>query len=242
MTSTVQKSFVGSIIVQIFIGGADIVALRWEVYGRGKFVAQLLLIEFVVQIIELIMYIALAYLSFQSMSLFTKYAMLLRYVDWMITTPTMLVTLMAFLSTEDTLPSFFKRYMNEIIAVLCLNVFMLVSGGISETIAFKPVNPKSSCHRHRWIHLGFYPFLLMFSLIYHIFSKEIHSDDFKYFLFFWFVVLWSMYGIVAFSSFTTRNISYNILDIFSKNITSLFLIWQLSKYRQTNHSSLHRLI
>jgi bacteriorhodopsin len=36
-------------------------------------------------------------------------------------------------------------------------------------------------------------------------------------------VVWSLYGVAAVFDFTTKNISYNILDLFAKNFYGLFL-------------------
>jgi hypothetical protein len=49
-------------------------------------------------------------------------------------------------------------------------------------------------------------------------------------LFWFFFVVWSLYGISAFMPYILKNTMYNILDLFAKNATGLFLaysIWNL---------------
>jgi hypothetical protein len=70
--------------------------------------------------------------------------------------------------------------------------------------------------------LGFVFFYLSFKEIYdnYVGDNEINKGLFN-FLF----VVWSLYGIAALFNFEIKNISYNILDLFSKNFYGLFIFY-----------------
>jgi bacteriorhodopsin len=46
-------------------------------------------------------------------------------------------------------------------------------------------------------------------------------------LFWYFFSVWSIYGIAALFPYKEKNISYNILDLFSKNFFGLFLSYKV---------------
>ena len=81
-----------SIIVQIITGGIEIGALLIKVPSAYSLIKELLMFEFIVQIIEGIFYIWLAYNFTKIINVTPK-----RYIDWVITTPTMLITLIVYL-------------------------------------------------------------------------------------------------------------------------------------------------
>ena len=81
-----------SIIVQIMTGIIEIGAFFVKVPTIYSIIRQLLIIELTVQIIEGIFYVWLAYNFNNVLNVTPK-----RYIDWFITTPTMLITLMAYL-------------------------------------------------------------------------------------------------------------------------------------------------
>jgi len=78
------------------------------------------------------------------------------------------------------------------------------------------------------VSLGFIPFFMMFYLIYENYAKftDIGLTTFYYFSF-----IWGLYGIAAFTSYRIKNISYNILDLFSKNFFGIFLAFILYQNR-----------
>ena len=81
-----------SIIVQIITGIIEIGAFFVKVPTMYLLIKQLLIIELVVQIVEGTFYFWLAY-NFTKVSNITPK----RYLDWVITTPSMLITLMVYL-------------------------------------------------------------------------------------------------------------------------------------------------
>jgi hypothetical protein len=81
-----------SIIVQIITGIIEIAAFFVKVPPIYSLIRQLLIIELIVQFFEGAFYFWLAYNFTQVLNVTPK-----RYLDWVITTPTMLITLMLYL-------------------------------------------------------------------------------------------------------------------------------------------------
>jgi hypothetical protein len=78
---------------------------------------------------------------------------------------------------------------------------------------------------------GFIPFGLMFGIIYHYFAQV---NQATLTMFYYFVAVWSFYGIAAMLPYKWKNACYNILDLFAKNFFGLFLAYTLYKVANTN--------
>ena len=76
--------------------------------------------------------------------------------------------------------------------------------------------------------LGFIPFIYYFKLIHDKYITEKTSSENVNTYWFYFII-WSLYGIVAFLSYEYKNSAYNIIDLFSKNFFSVFLVYLLWK-------------
>ena len=214
-----------SIIIQIITAGIDVWGLTIPLPENYKVYHDLLKIELGVQTVELIFYIWLV-TKIKSLSNITIY----RYVDWFITTPTMLFTLIVFLQHNGeklTLTDFIKNHKHNIIIILGLNVLMLVFGLLVE-LGILGVTTS--------VTLGFIPFAYYFWYIYKEYvvlpqptaSTTIISRKTKNLLFFYFLIFWSLYGICAYFPYKQKNTGYNILDLFAKNgfgIVIVYLIW-----------------
>jgi hypothetical protein len=181
-------------------------------------IKELLYLELFVQIIEGVFYIWLAY-NFKNIINITPK----RYFDWIITTPTMLITLISYLlflqakvthQTHNlTLVSIFKNNYQTLIPILCLNWLMLLFGYLGE---IKVLSLFYS------VILGFIPFLIYYYMIYKNFVLD-NSSGFNIFIYFFF--FWSLYGFAALFPYYTKNILYNILDLFAKNFFGIFLVY-----------------
>jgi hypothetical protein len=181
-------------------------------------IKELLYLELFVQIIEGVFYIWLAY-NFKNIINITPK----RYFDWIITTPTMLVTLISYLlflqakvthQTHNlTLVSIFKNNYQTLIPILCLNWLMLLFGYLGE---IKVLSLFYS------VILGFIPFLVYYYMIYKNFVLD-NSTGFNIFIYFFF--FWSLYGFAALFPYYTKNVLYNILDLFAKNFFGIFLVY-----------------
>jgi len=244
-TVFIKSTLIISLLCQFIIGLLNIWALQWKVQPQGQWIRYLLIIELGIQIIEFFMYLILTWIfwSYKHQA-WPISPMTLRYFDWSITTPSMLFTLMAFLSRIPSLSQFWKRYSQSVIFVWIMNALMLYCGYQSERLdVHQRRHKRRHRHRHRHnrhfcvleqrkklVYQGFIPFFFMFFWIAYVFQSSLRQSSFHRFLFFWFFVLWTGYGILAFTSFSIRNSGYNLLDVFSKNITSLFLIQHLRQY------------
>lgn len=208
-----------SIIVQIITGVIELGAVFVKVPSAYSLIRQLLVFELVVQMIEGTFYFWLAYNFTKIINVTPK-----RYIDWAITTPTMLITLILYLiyldkkktnETNETndleLFTLLKENSNIIIPILLLNWFMLLFGYLGE-MKIIPVL--------FGVFLGFIPFLMYYYIIY---SNYVVENTSGYLLFWYFFFFWSLYGLVAVLPYYIKNAFYNILDLFAKNFFGLFL-------------------
>jgi hypothetical protein len=207
-----------SIIVQIITGIIEIGAFFVKVPTIYSLIKQLLILELMVQFIEGSFYFWLAYNFTKVLNVTPK-----RYIDWTITTPTMLITLMVYLiylnkmaENNDNQLEFFtilKDNSNIFIPVIILNWLMLLFGYLGE-MKIIPV--------FLGVFLGFIPFLIYYYIIYVNYVTQSQSEN-GYLLFWYFFFFWSLYGIVAVLPYYIKNTFYNILDLFAKNFFGLFL-------------------
>ena len=214
-----------SLVAQIVTGLIDALALTVDYTGDRKLVKGLLVVELTVQIIEFIFYVWL-FTGFEEINNITPR----RYYDWMFTTPSMLFVLIVYLDyikNNKTVPE--KKYSDETWAdylktsfikhgydlsiVIPLNFLMLVFGYLGEINIIK---------NYQAVFYGFLPFIAYFYYIYEKYAKYTRNGRI---LFFIFAGLWSLYGVSALFPYLWKNISYNILDIFSKNFFGIFLAY-----------------
>lgn len=204
-----------SITIQIITGFIEFLTLFINVKPNISFLKELLVVEFIVQMIELFFYIWL-FTNLHNVTNITSK----RYADWVITTPTMLFTLIMYLiyMNEDKKESLdlyktFNTNKNNIFIIMFLNLLMLIFGYLGETDKINKIFSLT---------FGFFPFILYFWLIYENYAKY---SDFGKKLFYYFFIVWSFYGIVAYFPYYLRNSCYNILDLFAKNFFGLYLAY-----------------
>lgn len=196
---------------------------------------QLIWLGLIVQLIEGTFYIWLA-TNINSISNITSY----RYYDWFFSTPTMLITFAVYLlylkekeeekKEKDKIQSnqqkkvrfiepkknrdlwdYIKHNKVTLSIVGVLNALMLLFGYLGE------INIISNFVA---VIIGFIPFITYFFIIYQEYAKFTEAGN----LLFWiFTGIWSLYGISALLPYYEKNISYNILDIFSKNFFEIFI-------------------
>ena len=207
-------------MVQVVTAIIDMIALFIKVPSKVLFLKQMLLLEVIVQFIEGSFYIYWFYNFTTILNITPK-----RYFDWAISTPTMLTTLIFYLiflknKETDTVEEldYFKVFGQEfytIIAIFLLNWLMLLFGYLGE-VKVIPVL--------LGVTLGFIPFLIYYYIIYKKYAV-LSKDGNKFF--FYFLIVWSLYGVVAVLPYKIKNMCYNILDLFSKNFFGLFLSYLL---------------
>ena len=231
-----------SLAVQFITGIVGIDGLLLKLKKEDIILQQALKLETFVQLVEFIFYIYLVY------SLYVKKLpdniTSTRYIDWFITTPTMLISTIVYLkyqeyhetkqtnnqvneeNKENKVLDFIQLLKDEkvpIIKILIGNWLMLLFGYLGER---NVLEPKVS------VSIGFIFFAYTFKILYSNYgSKSQTGLKLYYFMF----LFWSLYGVAAVFDFNNKNISYNILDLFAKNFYGLFLYFVIkSKAINTN--------
>lgn len=218
--SLIKSTAFFSLAVQIITGLIDFYVLVMPSAVELLLLKQLLLMEFIVQFIEGIFYVWLAF-NIATVTNITRK----RYWDWMITTPVMLITLSSYLiylrlKEKDSIamPDFMgiiqENYV-EFIKIIILNAMMLIFGYLGE-IGVLPVVTS--------VFAGFLPFFAMFYIIYDSYAKHTSGGLSLYYYFFF---VWSLYGVAALMKYTPKNVFYNLLDLVAKNFFGLFLAYIL---------------
>ena len=205
-----------SIIIQIITGIIEVGAFFVKVPTMYSLIKQLLTLELIVQFCEGMFYFWLVYNYAKVLNITPK-----RYIDWVITTPTMLITLMIYLiylnkMVENKINDldFFtllKENSNIFIPVVLLNWLMLFFGYLGE-MRIIPIL--------LGVFLGFIPFLIYYYIIY---VNYVTKNTNGYLLFWYFFFFWSLYGVVSMLPYYAKNAFYNILDLFAKNFFGIFL-------------------
>ena len=233
-----------SLVIQALTGIFNIGLASLDTYDKSfdddvDILIQLIWLGLIVQIIEGTFYIWLAKYIY-SVSNITMY----RYYDWFFSTPTMLITFVVYLlylkekekekienekidtttinkkvknirntgkKSNNSLWDYVKNNKTTLSIILLLNALMLIFGYLGE-IGILSTNTA--------VLSGFVPFILYFYMIYEYYAK---FTNYGVTLFWFFAVVWSLYGFAALTPYYTKNISYNILDIFSKNFFEIFI-------------------
>jgi bacteriorhodopsin len=228
-----------SLVVQAVTGIVGLHGLFISLEKEDMILWEILLMEMIVQTIEFIFYIWLSFGLFRytiQKSNFSLYDVTKRrYIDWFITTPTMLLSTIMFLKYleikekkekrkngieikedyEETqtlqFMNFIKTHKNFIINMILLNAGMLLFGYLGE------INHMDK----KWsVSIGSIFLILNFYLIYKEFGEKTKIGTI---LFLFMFVVWSLYGVAAVLPFYYKNISYNILDVFAKNFFGIFI-------------------
>ena len=137
-----------------------------------------------------------------------------RYIDWAITTPLMLfVLLMAF---SFNIKGKSKVDFGHLSLILVLNYCMLSAGYIGET------------NRDLHVIMNIIGFFFFISIYYFLYSNYIapnlgkRGSHVNLMLYLAYVIAWSLYGVFYYFDEYTKNMGYNILDLFSKCFVGIF--------------------
>lgn len=205
-----------SIAVQLLTGAVDIYGIRLAKVPETTLLRDLLTVELIVQVVEFIYYVWMIknVNKYKNITIF-------RYIDWLFTTPTMLLTLMAYLGGDPTerFTDFIKREQETVTAVLALNFAMIGSGFLGEL---------DKMPQRRAVIVGFIPFLLYYYLIFDKYVKNNDKiTDEKKNVFWFFFIVWGIYGIAGLQEYNTKNVMYNFLDLIAKNGFGIYLTYRI---------------
>jgi len=134
---------------------------------------------------------------------------ILRYLDWTITTPLMLLSLCLVLSMNTKT----IIHVSSFLFILFMNYVMLFFGYLGEI---------NRLDRYLSDGLGFVAFFAMFGTIFKEYVLPKYSID-NYILFTLFVTIWSMYGIAYLLTDIHKNIFMNYLDLTAKCLVGIGL-------------------
>ena len=216
----VSKTIYFSLVVQIITTIVSFGGLFVKIKDNDYVLKEILLLEGVVQIIESCFYIWVIFAIHNLKSVTPR-----RYIDWVFSTPIMLTSTIVFmkyqelkdknLDTSFKMIDFLKDNKSNIFKIFIYNGLMLLCGFLGEA---------GVIDKRIGITLGFIFFYLSFDLIYKEYAnKSILGKK----LFTFLLVVWGLYGVAAMTDIKTKNISYNILDIISKNFYGLFIYYKI---------------
>lgn len=218
MTSSytlVKYTVYASIIVQIITGFLTVNGAFTKLSPKDTILTQTIRIELVVQVIEACFYLWVVMAAMKVQNITPR-----RYIDWLITTPFMLLTTVFYMEYKvgkTSIVPILKENKRYLAIILLCNLLMLVFGYLGE-IGLLPLSIS--------IPIGFAFFAITFGMIYERFAKKSRDG----LIIFWVICgIWSLYGVAAFMSVNIKNISYNILDLISKNLYGVFLFWLIKK-------------
>ena len=140
----------------------------------------------------------------------------MRYTDWAISTPLMLLVLCMVLGMEN------KKVVNfmPFVLILAFNFLMLGSGYIGE-LGKLPTTIANI--------VGFVFFILMYGTIWKVYMSGTKQTKQSQVIFWLFVVLWALYGVFYQMPQLTKIFGYNILDLLSKAFVGIFFWFYLTK-------------
>jgi len=140
----------------------------------------------------------------------------MRYSDWVITTPFMLLALSMVLGYENKIPVRFKPFL----LVLFSNLLMLGFGYSGEI---------GLLNRNLASFMGFIFLFLTFGTIWKLFMTSLKATYQSKLIFWLYLGLWSLYGVFYHTNEATKLIGYNILDVIAKAFVGIFFWLYLTK-------------
>jgi bacteriorhodopsin len=244
MNISFRNSLIVSVIIQLTAGLITLYALYIPVKDEFNYLYSLVGLDAIVQFVEAFYYLLFIYYDISASN-----ASKLRYFDWFITTPIMILTAVAFFfynstqgkdfiksqpkTREETLKSKLLKPMTDfinypnhtwsLVIILISNFLMLLTGYIGEIGLLSILNATI---------IGFVFFFVEFYYIFKDFVAP-YGDTNIYIYYTIFTTVWALYGVAYIFNDTIKNISYNILDLISKNIYGLLLAYSIYSLRET---------
>ena len=140
----------------------------------------------------------------------------MRYSDWAITTPLMLLVLSLVLSYENKV----AIKLSSLFILLIFDFLMLIPGYLGEV---------GTISRASGTIAGYVGFFLLFGTLWNTYmsgSKVTNQSKIVFGIYF---VLWTLYGVAYQANEATKMLSYNILDLFAKAFVGIFFWLYLAK-------------
>lgn len=188
-----------------------------------QYLVSLLILEEVAQAIEFSYYFIVFLILRYPLQAYS------RYLDWFFSTPIMLVSAIGFMYYEEmriatssesgtvlTLTTLWNdKFRSSILSVVLLNAVMLLIGFMVEIQRISPIYLMTATIAF----IGYYIIILI-----DVGTVSTAATSLWFYMF----IVWGCYGIAATQPFGRKSISYNLLDIFSKNVYGVFLALYIS--------------
>ena len=170
-------------------------------------------LETIVNVIELLSYLVILLFIYKVPDI--SY---MRYYDWFITTPLLLLSVIIYFNylngrKDSKINEVLKNNSKNYIKIIIYNLLMLLSGFLGE-LKILP--------RYLATIIGFIFFILLFKELKKFTNNNKESEIFYNY----FMILWSFYGISFIFNSKIKNTCYNILDLFSKTFYGLFILYK----------------
>ena len=207
-------------IVTLLIG---LSALLVKLPNNMLILREVLILENLAQLIEGSFY--MWFLFFDKVNVDVVDITKFRYYDWFLSTPIMLISMIAYFQYNNTknnlinlnLVNLIKSNYNNITKILTYNFVMLLTGYLYEI---------NLSNVFTTFIIGFIFFILLFLQLYISFARKSKNNITVFFLM---LIIWSFYGFAILFNYKVKNTLYNILDLFSKNFYGLFLSYLILK-------------
>ena len=137
----------------------------------------------------------------------------LRYIDWAITTPLLILSFSLFLANGEKV----KNLGNFIVSLIFFDLIMILAGFLGSKNIISDVLSQI---------VGFGAYFMIFFLMYNKFFREVTLSVnilFKQVFFYIMLILWFIYGVIYNFSTINRNIITNVLDGLAKGLFGLTL-------------------
>jgi hypothetical protein len=204
-----------SIFIQLVTGLVNVYGLSLP--EKEPMLHSILRWETTVQLLQFVFYVVTVKYFYDITSLAS-----MRYYEWVITTPVMLLSIagyMTFLDHDsqsiDSMSEFVKKHREALVRIALYNFLMLLFGYLGEA-GYMDFNVATT--------IGFVFFFLAFNTLYVEFATKTYEGKNVFWVIF---VLWSLYGVAAWMPTVAKNVSFNILDIFAKNMFGLFIAYKV---------------
>lgn len=210
-----------SIFIQILTGVIAFKGLFIELAAKHQILKEILTVELIVQVIELAFYL----LFLQPVANIVTGMAALRYFDWFITTPTMLLTTIVYFRYEEViekngtfnLKQFLQENKTDVFHIFFFNLLMLIFGYLGE------IDVISKTNAVLW---GFLAFFGSFRIIYKNYAQSTVAGRNLYSILF---TVWALYGVIYLFPDIPKNNMYNIIDLVAKNFFGIFLYYKIKQ-------------
>lgn len=200
--SLVYRSAVASLAAQVALGGVAAVGLFVHT-DRARDLRAVFALELASQVVEFAWYLYVV-------AAYGRVVTWMRYLDWVVSTPVMLVSFVLFFLHRAGAPADDLWRSARLYLVLSLNHLMLAAGFAGEVGALRlPLA----------LGLGGVAFVGSFAAV----ATYVSDDALSLALYGVVFAVWAGYGIAAAFPYVPKNVAYNALDVVAKNCYGLFL-------------------